>query len=147
MMRSESTSAFGQPSETKLTVGAEEAPASAAVWSVVFSTMCSFSGSMGPLGLERGAHGLQRCVAALFQGDLHRFALADRAHLALPLHRRARHMWVDPELAQGIGHLLHLGGAAGAVVGHALEVVGDDLRPIEGREAFAQRGEDLRLDP
>jgi hypothetical protein len=38
-MRSESTSAFGQPSETKLTFGADRASASAAVWSVVFSTM------------------------------------------------------------------------------------------------------------
>src|ERR1051326_2246378 len=92
MMRSESTSAFGQPSETKLTFGAERASASVAVWSVVFSTMRSFPRSMRPLGLERGAHRLQRRVAALVERILDDLALADRAHLTLPLHGCARHM-------------------------------------------------------
>src|SRR5215470_5409923 len=109
MMRSESTSALGQPSETKLTFGAGPAALSAAFWSIVFSTTClvSRSGSMRPLlAGERGAHRPQRGVAAFGDRGLHGFALADRAHLALPLHGRARHMRVDAELAQGIGHFL-----------------------------------------
>src|SRR5690242_18268414 len=118
MMRSESTSAFGQPSETKLTFGAERASGSAAVWSVVFSTTCSSrSGCLVcPLGRECGAHRPQDRIAILLEGGLHvegglhGLALADRTHLALPLHGGIRHMGIDPELAQGIGHFLHLGG-------------------------------------
>src|SRR5262245_23917260 len=147
MMRSESTSAFGQPSETKLTFGADRMSASAAVWSIVFNTTRLVSWSMRPLGGECRAHRPQDGVAVLVEGGLHGLGLADRAHLLLPPYGGARHMWVDPELAQGIGHFLHLGGAAGAVIGHALEVVGDDLLPIEARKALRQRGKDLRLDP
>src|SRR5262249_38784699 len=149
MMRSESTSAFGQPSETKLTFGAGPTSASAAFCSIVFSTMrvVPLSGSMRPLRAgKRGAHGAQGRIAAFRQGGLPRSALADRAQPALPLYGCVRHMWVDAELAQGIGHFLHLGGAAGAVIGHALEVVGDDLLPIEAGKALRQRGDDLRLD-
>src|SRR5262249_31972052 len=125
MMRSESTSAFGQPSETKLTFGAGWLSASAAFWSIVFSTMRSGSwlSSVPPFGLQCRTDRPQRRVAALLQGRLHSLAFSDRAHLALPLHGGARHMRVDAEFAQGIGHLLHLGSAAGAVVGHALQVV------------------------
>src|SRR5215471_10476010 len=142
MMRSESTSAFGQPSETKLTFGAERSSASAVFWSIVFNTMRRVSqfASMPPLGFQRHADRLQRRLATLIDGGLHRLALADRAHLSLSLHGGARHMWIDAELAQGIGHFLHLGGAPDAVIGHALEVVGDDLAPIESRKALRQRG-------
>src|SRR5262249_7903075 len=137
MMRSESTSAFGQPSETKLTFGAELASASAVGWSIVFSTMRSvpWLRSMRPPGLQRGADRPQGGVAPLLQRGLHGLAFSQRAHLALPLHRSARHMWVDAELAQGVSHFLHLGGAAGAVIGHAFQVVGDDFLPIEARKA------------
>src|SRR5690349_6820814 len=140
MMRSESTSAFGQPSETKLTVGAELASASVIGWSIVFSTMrpVSWLRSMLPLGLQRGAHRPQGGVAALLQRGLHGLALSQRAHLALPLHGGTRHMGIDAELAQCIGRFFHLGGTAGAVIGHALKVVGDDFLPIEARKALRQ---------
>src|SRR5215472_14742682 len=139
MMRSESTSAFGQPSETKLTFGATLVSASVSGFSVVVSTMrrSRFLGSMRPLaGGECGADRPERFAAAPGDRGLHVRRLAECAHLALPLDGRAGHMGIDAELAQGVGDLLHLGGAAGAVIGHALEVVGDDLRPIEAREAL-----------
>src|SRR5262249_26519109 len=113
MMRSESTSAFGQPSETKLTFGADRTSASAAVWSIVFNATLLVPWLMRPLGGERRAHRPQDGVAVLVEGGLYGLDLADRTHLPLPLHGGARHMWVDPELAQGIGHFLHLGGAPG----------------------------------
>src|SRR3974390_3466757 len=116
MMRSESTSAFGQPSDTKLTFGAGFSSARASAFSVVVSTMRrSLESSVRPLiGGKGGADRLQGLGPALRDRVLDIPALAERAHLTLTCDGRLGHMGLDAELAQGVGDLLHLGGAAGA---------------------------------
>src|SRR5712692_11373814 len=133
MMRSESTSAFGQPSDTKLTFGAARSSGCAARASLLISTESVIQSSLSVRALRAqcGAHRRQNGFAALLDRGLHAFRLADLAHLALARDRRGRHVRLDAELAQRIRDLFHLGGAAGAVVRHALEVVGRDLLPVE----------------
>src|SRR4030088_2585679 len=120
MMRSESTSALGQPSETKLTLGADAVSAAASCFSFAVSTT-NFpmhqknnphpggegrAGHRWPgrsvltvTGRQRRAHRLQGRLTALREGGLHILGLTERAHLALPVDRGIRHIGVDPELA------------------------------------------------
>jgi hypothetical protein len=69
--------------------------------------------------------------AVFIEDAAHGLLVADLSHLALPLDRGRRHQRLDAELAQRLGDLFHFGGAALAVVGHALEIVRHDLSPIE----------------
>ena len=84
-----------------------------------------------------GTDRLQHGHAALVHRRFQRLAPAKLPHLALAQGCRRRHMGFDAQFAQRVGDLVHFGGAANAVIGHAFEVVFDHFRPIEARESFS----------
>src|SRR5262245_60101060 len=105
MMRSESTSAFGQPSDTKLTFGAASARGffSAtliviSIWLVRLVAHCS--------------NGVQHSDAALVDRILERSGFAPIAHFGLTLDRALSYMGIYTQFAQRIGDFFHLVGAA-----------------------------------
>ena len=85
-------------------------------------------------------------IAAFLDRVLQRRDLAPFAHFGLPLDGAGGHVGIDAQFAQGVGDFFHLVGAAGAVIGHAFEVVFDHVRPVEAGKAVRQRLENLRLD-